>query len=86
MVIRVVLLVVLVKLLIATDQPFLCSGIYAVVKFLLALAFGTQFFPALGFAAISFVLASLYFWLLDHFADSGWWWLILMGGLVIGLV
>ena len=86
MFIKIILLAALVKLLIATDQPFLCSGLYTVIKFLIALAFGAQLGSALLFAAIAFVLASIYFWLLDYFDETFWWWIILLGGLAIGLV
>jgi len=31
-------------------------------------------------------LSSLYFWLLDRFDGSFWWWIIATGGLIVGLV
>jgi len=35
---------------------------------------------------IAFAFSSLYFWLLDRLDRSVWWWIIAVGGLVIGLV
>ncbi len=87
MIIKFVLLAVLIRLLLATDKPFLCSGIYAGVAFLLGLIFGHPFLSVLTHAAISFVLASVYFWLLDRLEGSEvLWWLVAIVGVVIGLV
>jgi hypothetical protein len=87
MIIKFILLAVLVRLLLATDKPFLCSGIYAVVAFLMGLVFGNPFLAVLIHATISFLLASIYFWLLDKLDGSEvLWWLVAIGGIVIGLV
>lgn len=87
MILKIFLIVALIKLLTATDKPFLCSGIYAVGTLLFGLAFGYPFSVVLIAGLLGFVLASLYFWLLSRFEDSGMvWWLIMIGGLVIGLV
>ncbi len=87
MIIKFVLLAVLIRLLLATDKPFLCSGIYAGVAFLLGLIFGHPLLSVLTHAAISFVLASVYFWLLDRLEGSEvLWWLVAIVGVVIGLV
>ena len=59
--IKLLLLVGLIKLLIAIDKPFLCSGIYACVVFLAGLSFGGSFVPVLVFSVIAFGLSSLYF-------------------------
>ena len=87
MIIKFVLLAVLIRLLLATDKPFLCSGIYAGVAFLLGLIFGNPFLAVLIHAAISFLLASIYFWLLDKLEGSEvLWWLVAIVGILIGLV
>lgn len=85
LVLKVFLIVALIKILLITDQPFLCSGLYAGVMLLLVLAFGAPLAAALLVALIGFVGASIYFWLLSRFEDSGLiWWLILIAGLVVG--
>ena len=85
--IKVIILVGLIRLLLVTEQPFLCSGIYAGLGFVLSLASGYPFPAVLLGTAISFALASLYFWLLNRFTEAGLiWWVILIGGLLIGLV
>jgi hypothetical protein len=87
MIIKFILLAVLVRLLLATDKPFLCSGIYAAVAFLLGLVFGNPFLTVLIHATVSFLLASIYFWLLDKLDGSEvLWWLVAIGGIAIGLV
>ena len=87
MIIKFILLAALVRLLLATDKPFLCSGIYAGVAFLLGLIFGNPFLVVLIHASISFLLASVYFWLLDKLDGSEvLWWLVAIVGIVIGLV
>ena len=87
MIIKFIILAALVRLLLATDKPFLCSGIYAGVAFFLGLVFGNPFLPVLIHASIAFVLASIYFWLLDRLDSSEvLWWLVAIVGIAIGLV
>jgi hypothetical protein len=87
MFIKILLLAALIRLLIATDKPFLCAGIYAGVALLFGLVFGGAFLPALISAAIAFALASIYFWLLDWLdSASVWWWVVALGGILLGLV
>ena len=87
MIIKFILLAALIRLLIATDKPFLCSGIYAGVGLLVGLAFGGRVVPVLVSVGIGFVLASIYFWLLDRL-DTGSvvWWVVAILGIAIGLV
>jgi len=86
-IIKFMLLAVLVRLLLETDKPFLCSAIYAGLAFLLNLVFGNPFLTVLIHAAISFLLASIYFWALNRLDGSeALWWLVAVGGIVIGLV
>ena len=87
MVIKILLLVGLIRLLLVTDKPFLCSGIYAAVVLVFGLAFGGNFVAVLVSVVIVFVLASIYFFLLDRL-DSGTviWWIVAILGIAIGLV
>jgi hypothetical protein len=74
---KFLLLISLVRVLIATDKPWLCSGIYAGAVFLLGLVFGHPFLSVLIHTSISLVLTCIYFWLLDRLDGSEvLWWLI----------
>ena len=87
MVVKILVLAALIRLLIATDKPFLCSGIYAGVALLSGLAFGGSVLAVLISAGIGFALVSLYFWILDRLdSASVMWWLVALGGISIGLV
>ncbi len=86
MFIKIIMLVALLQLLAATDKPFLCSGIYTVIVFVFSLITGLAIIEVLIICAISFSLASLYFWLLDRFRESMAYWGILVVGLLIGMV
>ncbi len=87
---KVILLASLIRLLIAADKPFLCSGIYTFGIFalgLLSVLSGQAPFLALLIgAAIVFVLSSLYFWLLYRIGEGLWWWIVLILGVVIILL
>lgn len=83
---KIIILIVLLKLLIASDKPFLCSGIYTGIVFILYLIVGYSIIEIIILCTISFALASLYFWLLDTFRDSAAYWGILIVGLLIGVV
>lgn len=83
---KILLLCSLIRLLVAEDQPFLCSGIYAGGLFVLGLLFGAPFSALLIITLIRFVLSSVYFWLLDRFSDGILWWLIMLLGFPLILV
>ncbi len=85
MIFRVLLLVGLIRLLIETNKPFLCSGIYAAAVTLFALIIGRGI-GALVAGVWAFLLSSVYFWLLDRFDGGILFWIILIVGLLIGLV
>jgi hypothetical protein len=84
--VKILILVGLVKLQLATRNPLLCAGIYAGVSFVLSLIFGHPFLAVLISSVIGFALALLYFALLNRFQDTGMFWVVLILGLVIGLV
>jgi len=70
MIIKVLLLAALIKLLLVTNKPFLCSGIYAGVIFVFSIISGAGILSALLGTAIGFVLATIWFWLLNRFEDN----------------
>jgi hypothetical protein len=90
MIIKVILLVALIRLLIATDKPLLCASLYTFVGFmlgLLAVAGGQlSFFVLLIATVIRFGLSSLYFCLLDRIGEGLIWWVVLILGLALGFV
>ncbi|MEN6306839.1 MAG: hypothetical protein ABFD91_03710 [Anaerohalosphaeraceae bacterium] len=84
--IGIILLAALIKLVLVTERPWLCAGLYAAISFVLRLCFGASLGVVLLHTAIVFGLVGLYFWLLDRYSESGLFWLILIVGLVIGFV
>ncbi len=84
MIIKFVIIAALVRLLIMTDNPWLCSGIYTAIIFILSLISGAALVPALIATAITFVIVSIYFLLLNRFeTGSAIWWIIGIGGVVL---
>lgn len=87
MIVKFLILAALIRLLLATSNPFMCSGIYAGVGFIFALISGAGFLAAMIGAAIGFVLASIWFWLLNHFEDrTAIFWCIAALGILLGFV
>jgi hypothetical protein len=85
--IKVIILIGLIKLLVETNKPILCASIYAAVVLIFSMCFSVALIPVLIATGISFVLALIYFWLLNYFVDSILiFWVILVLGLLIGLV
>ena len=84
------LIVVLIKLLLVTNKPVLCASIYAtghaILGSAICLAVSAPLLPVLTMSSIAFVLALVYFWLLDRFEETMFFWLIMIGGLAFGLV
>jgi hypothetical protein len=84
---NILLLCALIKLLMETESPLLCASLYTGVSAFFNLLFGAPWSAILISGALSFGLAFLYFWLLDRFEDgSAIWWVILIGGIFVGLV
>jgi hypothetical protein len=84
---RLLVLVGLIKLLLVTRKPFLCSGIYAVLTLGASIVSDLSFELVIVITAVRFTFATLYMWLLDRYENSGIvWWLILVGGIAIGMV
>ena len=87
MLFKILLLAALVRANLHTGKFLFCSSLYAVTGLVLALVSGGELLPTLLWSAIAFGLATLYFWLLVRLEDSGIvWWVVLVGGLLIGLV
>ncbi len=85
MIFRILLLVGLIRLLIETNKPFLCSGIYGATVTAFALIGGAGL-GAVVAGGWAFLLSSAYFWLLDRFEDNILFWIIMVVGLLIGIV
>ena len=74
------------QLLLKTERPDLCAGIYAAVILIFTLMSGVAFIPAIIGTVISGGLAFLYFWLLDRFRDTIAFWIIFVVGLILGVI
>ena len=83
---KIITLVFLIRLLLTTDQPFLCSGVYTIAYLIMSLALGAGMPGILIGTAVALVLSSLYFWLLYRFDGGVLWWIICIGGFFLGLV
>jgi hypothetical protein len=86
-ILKIAILVGLLKLYVETEKPLLCAGIFAVVTGVFLLLGTPTAFQVLVVVAAAFGLSLVYFGLLSRFdPGSPLWWVILIGGLVIGLV
>ena len=86
MIINFIVLAGLVKLVLTTEKPILCAGIYTVI---FAITASLLDIPRLYFIIsifVAFGLSLLYFWLLDRYRDSWIFWLVLILGLGLGVV
>lgn len=84
MIIRFLLLWGLVWLLIETDQPFLCAGIYAFAHAVFGFFAGVNFEGILISTIIAAGMAALYFWILDKLNGKGliFWAVAFLGGAI----
>jgi hypothetical protein len=74
----------LIRLLVATENHFLCSGLYALAAFIFRMASKGEVVPSLIAAGIAFALSTVYFWALNQLETLGlWWWVVAVLGLVI---
>ena len=80
------LLVGLLRLLIETHKPFVCSGIYGAIAALVALMSGGGLASMAIAGGMGFVLSSVYFSLLNYLDGNILWWVVMVLGLGIGLV
>ena len=84
--IKIVILIALLKLLDITGKPLLCSGIYTGMILAFSTVTGGPFLAVIISTVLGFVLSTAYFALLDYFNESGYYWIIMIVGLLIGLV
>jgi len=80
-----VILAALVKVNLECDNPWVATGLFAGLAFILNLMFGYPFLAILIGAAINVGLGFLYFWSLKKTEDSGAWWGIMLFGVFIFL-
>ena len=85
-VLHVAFLICLVRLLVAIEKPLVCAAIYVVLEMALMLMFSPSLLYVVVAVPVSFGLAWLYFWLLNRFLGSVWFWVAMVGGLAIGIV
>lgn len=78
---NIIILVALIKILLITEKPLFCAGIFTGVNFFFGLIFGYPFLAILIGGLINFALASLYFGLLNRSEDNAWW-AVCIGGVV----
>lgn len=81
--IQVLLFFAMIKLLLVTRKPFLCSGILTFIAFIFGLIVGHSFSSILINTAATFDYTSFYFWLLDRFGESIMMWLVILIGVPI---
>ena len=85
--VRILVLYGLVQLLVVTEKPLLCAAIYAVVGAVLGLTMSMPLPTVLLRGFIALVLGFVYFWLLSRMErGSLMWYVVLAGGLLVGLV
>ncbi len=83
-ILEIIVLIVCVRLLIYTNKPFLCAGVYVAFTALSALLLGAALLELVVGAVIALVFFSLYFWLLDYYEESvGKWYLVLILGFLL---
>jgi hypothetical protein len=86
MIVKILILLGLVKILRISQSVVLCSVIYGIVALIFTFIAKGNFGQALLGGIIGGALSFVYFWLLYKTEDSWFWWLILIGGVAIGLV
>jgi hypothetical protein len=80
MLFKVLLLGPLIKVIVNAGPPLACSTVYAGALLIVRLILGMSFVTALTVCVTSFLLASVYFVLLDRHEHSGAFWPILFAG------
>lgn len=85
-IIKIFILISLIKIALHTDKPLMCAGIYTAIGMFFALLLGQGLLYLAIAGAIGFFLAALYFWLLTRTQESFVFWIVTVGGILIGLV
>jgi hypothetical protein len=86
-IVKFLILLGLIRLLLETDNPFLCAGIYLFVKIIFSLLIGAPIMVIFFSSILAGALALLYFWLLARLGGAGiLFWVVAIVGAFIGLV
>ena len=85
MIARVVILIALTRLLVMTDKPFLCTGLYAALIVGYGLFSGVPVTTVAIAGGISVVVFGLYFWLLNRLQSGLLYWMVFILGIPVCL-
>jgi hypothetical protein len=86
-VVKFLVLLGLIRLLLETNNPFLCAGIYLAVKIVFSLLLGQSISLTFFGSILAGALALGYFWLLDRLEGTGvLFWAVAIVGAFIGVV
>ena len=86
-IISILILAGLIKLLLVSERPLLCAGIYAGLTLFFDFISGAPLRTILLSAGISLVVAWIYFWILNRLAGQGFlWWFVAVCGFAIILI
>ncbi len=83
---RLVMLIMLVQVLIHTSKPLFCAGLYTLISFLIAWISTQVFWVAALIALGTFMLSWVYFWLLERFDESLFFWPIMLAGMGLMII
>jgi hypothetical protein len=78
--IKAFLLAAVIRLLIATNKPLLCAGIYAGSAFVLGAVSSGDIMRVTVMAGLAFIAAFIYFWILDRIESLLIWWVVAVVG------
>jgi len=81
--VKIIILVALLQLLKATGKPIYCSAIYAAIIFIFGILFTGSLTAVLFSTVLGFALSTVYFYLLDMYSDTGYYWVIFVVGFLI---
>lgn len=83
-IIKTLILAALVKLLISTDKPLLCSGVYTLAMLVLALIHAVPLATMVIFVLICAIASTGFFFILNRMeTGSGLWWLVAVAGCML---
>jgi hypothetical protein len=75
--IKVFLLVAMIRLLVATENPLLCAGIYGSCALFLGVMVGDDITQVALISSITFAVGLGYFWILNRAGSSSiLWWIV----------
>ncbi len=83
---KIIVLGSLIRMLFSFESPLLCAGIYTGFVAVMSIFFWPGFLGFIIGLPLSFLLALIYFVLLNRFQDTWIFWLIAFIGILIGLV